>query len=280
MAVKWQEALKGLPENLLIQFNKMNQTAKQYTVNRILGFSKVDSLRNAGSNAKDGKSLSSTAQTLEDRNPQIEEIVAYAQEHNIESQLMNDKSAFAKSLEEKKAEAELQQLKQATSVMTPNMAESIEFYRRVVKGSIKTYKTTEKYGADGKLIERKREIIDDVESKMRAREKLDRMLGLNAIQNCGNIQIGGINIKIVDASKPKEEEPETDFQEDAIVSDVIDGEEAIVEPTVIEQEPEVIVEKPKEEPFDFDKAFEEMKAKREKKNAQRKAREQRKQTNE
>ena len=279
MAVKWQEVLRGLPEPLLIQFNKMNQTAKQYTVNRILGFSKVDSLRNAGSNAKDGKSLSSTAQTLEDRNPQIEEIVAYAQEHNLESQLMNDKSAFAKSLEEKKAEAEIQQLNHATSVMTPNLAESIEFYRRVVKGSIKTYKTTEKYGADGKLIERKREIIDDVESKMRAREKLDRMLGLNAIQNIGQVQIGGISIKIVDASK-KEEDPETDFQEDAIVSDVIDGEEAIVEPTVVEKEPETIIEKPKEEPFDFDKAFEEMKAKREHKNQMRKAREQRKKANE
>ena len=260
MALKWQEVLRGLPEPLLIQFNKMNQTAKQYTVNRILGFSKVDSLRNAGSNAKDGKSLSSTAQTLEDRNPQIEEIVAYAQEHNLESQLMNDKSAFAKSLEQKKAEAEIQQLNHATDMMTPNMAESINFYRRVVNGSIKSYKITEKYGPDGKtLIERKREIIDDVESKMRAREKLDRMLGLNAIQNCGTVQIGGINIRIVDASK-KDEQPEPDIQEDAIVTDVIDGEEAIVEPTIIENEPEVVVEKPqrlsrKEEKAQFDKGF-------------------------
>ena len=260
MAVKWQEVLRGLPEPLLIQFNKMNQTAKQYTVNRILGFSKVDSLRNAGSNAKDGKSLSSTAQTLEDRNPQIEEIVAYAQEHNLESQLMNDKSAFAKSLEQKKAEAEIQQLNHATDVMTPNMAESINFYRRVVNGSIKSYKITEKYGPDGKtLIERKREIIDDVESKMRARERLDRMLGLNAIQNCGTVQIGGINIRIVDASK-KDEQPEPDIQEDAIVTDVIDGEEAIVEPTVIENEPDVVVEKPqrlsrKEEKAQLDEGF-------------------------
>ena len=121
MGVRWDEVLKGLPEDLLVKFNKMNQTGKQYTLNRILGFSKVDSIRAAGSNAKPDM-LSSTARSLEERNPQIDEIVNWGIEHSLESQINNDNSAFAKTVEAKKAEAELQQLNQATSMMTPNMA--------------------------------------------------------------------------------------------------------------------------------------------------------------
>ena len=239
MGVRWNDILKGLPEDLLAKFNKMNQTAKQYTVNRILGFSKNDSLRNAGSNATSNSSLSSTVQNLEERNPQIEEIVNWGVEHSLEAQINNDNSAFAKSLEGKQAEAELAQLNHATSVMSPNMAESVEFYRKVAKGEIKTRKITERYDNEGKLIERKKETIEDVDAKMRAREKLDRLLGINAIQNLGQVQVGSISINIVDASKKEETEAEreVDFQEDVLIKDEI----------IVEQEPqfEIEIEKPK-----------------------------------
>lgn len=248
----------------------MNQTGKQYTVNRILGFSKVDSIRAAGSNAKEGHSLSGTAQSLEERNPQIQEIVDYAQQNNLEAQLMNDKSTFAKTIEEKKNELQMQQLNQATSVMSPNMAESVDFYRKVVSGNIKSKKTTVTYDAKGKEIGRKTEFIEDVGSKMQAREKLDRLLGINAIQNLGQVQVGSISINIVDASKKEpDEEREVDIQNDAIVRDE----------TIIEQEPERVVEeekpkpqpKPKEEPFDYDKAYQEMLKKREQRKAKQQA---------
>ena len=270
MGLRWEEVLKGLPQDLLIKFNKMNQTGKQYTVNRILGFSKVDSIRAAGSNAKEGHSLSGTAQSLEERNPQIQEIVDYAQQNNLEAQLMNDKSAFAKTIEEKKNELQMQQLNQATSVMSPNMAESVDFYRKVVSGNIKSKKTTVTYDAHGKELGRKTEFIEDVGSKMQAREKLDRLLGINAIQNLGQVQVGSISINIVDASKKEpDEEREVDIQNDAIIRDE----------TIIEQEPERVVEeekpkpqpKPKEEPFDYDKAYQEMLKKREQRKAKQQA---------
>ena len=269
MGLRWEEVLKGLPQDLLIKFNKMNQTGKQYTVNRILGFSKVDSIRAAGSNAKEGHSLSGTAQSLEERNPQIQEIVDYAQQNNLEAQLMNDKSAFAKTIEEKKNELQMQQLNQATSVMSPNMAESVDFYRKVVSGNIKSKKTIVSYDAQGKEIGRKTEYIEDVGSKMQAREKLDRLLGINAIQNLGQVQVGSISINIVDASKKEpDEEREVDIQNDAIIRDE----------TIIEQEPERVVEeeKPKpqpkkEEPFDYDKAYQEMLKKREQRKAKQQA---------
>lgn len=246
MGLRWEEVLKGLPEELMVKFNRMNATAKQYTANRILGFNKVDSIRNAGSNAKDGSSLSSTAKSLEDRNPAIEEIVAYAMEHNFESQLLNEKSKFNQTIEQKQQEALVTQATSAASVMSPTMAESVAFYRKVANGSVKSYKTTEKYDASGKLIERKKEIIDDAETRMRAREKLDRLLGVNAMQNLGQVQVGSISINIVDASKKDEDEKEVDFQEEAIVKDD-NGDEMIDAGTIIEKEPEVVIEKPKKE---------------------------------
>ena len=235
MGLKWEEALKGLPDDLLMQFNKMNGTAKQYTANRILGFSVIDSIKGAGSMAKDNESLKSTAKSLEKRNPQIREIIEYAQQHNLSSQMLSEKSELSQSLEAKAQEAQIQALKQATSVMNPQMADSVNFYRRVANGSVKTYKTIEKYDASGKLVEKRKEIIDDAETRMRAREKLDRLLGINALQNLGQVQVGSISINIVDASKEDKDEPEVDVQEDAIV---IDNE------TIIEREPYVEVETP------------------------------------
>ena len=265
MNIKIEDALKGLPNELLVRFNKMNNTARQYTLNRILGFSKVDSIKNAGSMATSGSSLSSTAQSLEERNPAINDIIEYANAHNIDKQLLSDENKFAKEVQAKE-----DQLAHAVSVMSPTMAESVNFYRRIANGSIKTYKTTETYGADGKLISRKRETIDDVDAKMRAREKLDRLLGINAIQNLGQVQVGSISINIVDASKKEDDdERQVDFQEDAIVTDE----------TIIEQEPVVEVEKaPKptrkevreQMDKDLDVAYEQMMKKRAEREAKRK----------
>lgn len=271
----YKEILKGLPPELLVKFNKMNETARQYTLSRILGFSKVDSIKNAGSQAKP-EMLSSTAKSLEERNPAIEDIVKWGVERTLEGQLFNDGSDFNKSLEEKKKELQMQQLNHATSVMSPTMAESIDFYKRVANGSIKTYRTTERYAADGKtLIEKKVEKIDDVDARMRAREKLDRLLGINAIQNLGQVQVGSISINIVDASKKEDEdERKVDFQDDAIITDE----------TIIEQEPnvEVEIEKPKPAPKptrkevkeqmdkDIDVAYEQMMKKRAEREAKRK----------
>lgn len=272
MGVRWDEILKGLPEDLLVKFNKMNQTAKQYTVNRILGFSKVDSIKAAGSNAKPDM-LSSTAKSLEERNPQIEEIVQWGLEHSLESQLNNENSNFSKTLEGKKAELEMQQLNHAASVMSPNMAESVDFYKKVASGFYKTRKTIERYDSNGNLIERKKEVIEDVDAKMRAREKLDRLLGINAIQNLGQVQVGSISINIVDASKKEETEAEreVDFQPDALVQDEV----------IVEQEPqvEVEVEKPKkptkqeireQADKDFEEAYKKMQEKRAKREQKRK----------
>ena len=237
--MKYSEILKGLPEHLVIKFNKMNDTARQYTLQRVLGFNKVDSMRNAGSQAKDNRSLSSTAQSLEERNPIIEEIVEYCQQHNFEKDLLSDDGKLANSVEHKEMIAKEQQLNHAIEVMRPDMAESINFYRRVANGSIRKYKTTEKYDADGKLIGKTREVIDDPVARMAARDKMDKLLGLTAIQTLGQVQVGSISINIVDASKDEDDLKDVDFQSDAVVSD---------EEIDVGEEKEIIIEKKVEKP--------------------------------
>ena len=46
--------------------------------------------------------------------------------------------------------------------------------------------------------------MSDVETKMKARKELDRILGLNQMPDLGSLQMGDITINIVDASKREE----------------------------------------------------------------------------
>lgn len=237
-----------LPQDLLERFGKMNATARQYTMNRICGYNKRESLIAVGTNAKDESSLSSTIQKLEQRNPTINEVIDYCASHNVADTLLNPQSQFNKVLDEKakevldpQAEAKMQQLNNICknpNNLTPDRAQSVQFYRDVIKGSIQTTKTICTYDAQGKLLGRRVEKINDVNVKMQAREKLDRLLGLNALQQLGQVQLGSIAINIVDASK--KDEKQVDYQEDA---KVLDTEEIVIDEQVEERKPEVKEEK-------------------------------------
>lgn len=237
-----------LPQDLLERFNKMNATARQYTMNRICGFNKRESLIAVGTTAKDEASLSSTVQKLEQRNPTINEVIDYCTSHNVADELMNPKSEFNKVVEQKakevldpQAELKMQQLNNICknpNNITPDRARSIQFYQDVIKGAIQTTKTISTYDAKGNLLGKRVEKINDVNVKMQAREKLDRLLGLNALQQLGQVQVGSIAINIVDASK-KDDKP-IDVQEDA---KVLDTEEIIIDEQVEEKKPEVKEEK-------------------------------------
>lgn len=55
---------------------------------------------------------------------------------------------------------------------------------------------------NGDKITTKTEYISDVDTRIKARKELDRLLGISALQPLGQISAGGnVNIMIVDASK-------------------------------------------------------------------------------
>lgn len=103
---------------------------------------------------------------------------------------------------------EVVQMKEAM-VDVPKMdaptAERLAFYRDIMNGKTKSVKETIRYNKDGEVIERKIEKINDVDTRIRARKEVDRILGLNTLIDVGELQAGkNITINIVDASKPKE----------------------------------------------------------------------------
>ena len=109
-------------------------------------------------------------------------------------------------------------------------ARRIQFYRDVINGKIKTVRRTSRYDKFGKRIDTKIEEVADVESKMKARKELDKILGLALMPDLGSLQMGDITINIVDASKKEELE---DSRNQILLSpddvQTIDGEQVIIQ---------------------------------------------------
>lgn len=241
-SIKYNEIAKCLPDNLREDFCRMNAVAKQYTAHRIMGMTKKDALLQTGSTAV--KTANQTADYLERKNPQIKEIVNYCINNSVEQRLLNPKSSFNKVIDEQVKQAksdealtaqvltpeqqqQIEEIEKAPFALTPNQAESIQFYRDLCRGKYKTYKTTIVYDADDKVVSKKVEKIDDVAVKIKARQELDRLLGLNSLRQMGSVQVGKMTIKIIDTSQPTEEDnkPPVDYQNATIIDeeDVIDG---------------------------------------------------------
>ena len=65
-----------------------------------------------------------------------------------------------------------------------------------------------KLSPKGEIIEVTVEESCDVETKIKARKELDRILGITTLPDLGSLQMGDITINIVDASKTEEVEDE------------------------------------------------------------------------
>ena len=266
--LRYDILFRTLPKDMLDEFNKMNMTGRQYTANRVLGMSRADAYIATGSQVKSRDGARSVSSSLEARNPIIQKILDYCANNNIAKELLDPNSEFNKAVEaeakkaqeaeqqkveketnalfkakanevvEPNAEAKMQQLQLAQNSMTPDFAQSIQFYRDIVNGKTRSYKTIKTYDADGKLIGKRIEETSDIATKMQAREKLDKMLGLNALQQLGQVQIGSIAIKIMDTSK-HEDENNIDVQ-DAVITNT---DEIVLEQEVEEHKPKVKEEK-------------------------------------
>lgn len=103
-------------------------------------------------------------------------------------------------------------------------------FRDIAEGKIKTVKRT--VYKNGDKITTKTEYISDVDTRIKARKELDRLLGISALQPLGQISAGGnVNIMIVDASKKDAVEDSRNnpvFMEMQDKTEEVDGEVVIV----------------------------------------------------
>lgn len=202
---------------------------RKYVDFRGQGYNKTRAYGMAG---YEGNNLGQAAHNLEKKNKGMVELIdtilkvnrAKAVVENDESNPIN-KQIDALALQDG-AEKALEKIEGADG----ETARRIQFYRDVANGKIKTVRKTKKLNAEGAVIGTTIEEISDIDSRIKARKELDRILGLNSIIDIDKLKVGDITINIVDASKKEELDDERNkVYLDPENVEVIDGEKVVVE---------------------------------------------------
>lgn len=187
----------------------LNTNIQRYLVFVSQGYQKKKAYVMAG--YKDTKNASKSAFMIEKRYPFTKELIAALAGHfkrdncykegTKESKLI-DKKAREPLPEITKVPMEFEGTEQQVDFDKINgeQARAIQFYRRIVDGEIKTVKETVTYDNKGNKTGKKIEYVTDIKTRMEARKELDRRLGLTDMLEVGKVNVGEINIRIVDAS--------------------------------------------------------------------------------
>lgn len=232
----------GLKPKKYACFTKEQQTAyeklatrqRKYVDFRGQGYSKTVAYKMAGF---DGKVASQAAYILERRNKNVAELIECILSQKKVRELSEDESSLNQQIDALALQDGAEKMLEVIDNADPETMKRIQFYRDVMNGKIKTVRRTTRYNAAGAKIETKVEEVSDVETKMKARKELDRILGLNQLPDLDKLQVGDITINIVDASK-KEELADSRNNVVLNVNDVeeIDGQKVIVEQEKVERE--------------------------------------------
>jgi len=225
-------------------FDKLNQRQQKYIVYRSRGVSRKEAWLASGYNTSP-RNAGIDSYKLEKSNPVIGELISAMSgnavrvkiEDTIESAMDKiERSIGKKNLEilndkvrEPNAEM-VASLPEDTikdlrlkdfSNMNPEDAKRLDFYRSIAEGRIKNIKITKTYDKDGNLTGRKVEESSDVDSRIKARKEIDRILGLQDILDLGQLAVGDINITIVDASKKQAIDDQRNQDPQEIVGETI-----------------------------------------------------------
>lgn len=175
-------------------YEGLSSRQRAYVENRVQGYNRSESYRLAGYS---GKNYGQAASLLEKNNPVISNLIE-TRLNNLVSRASLDQRAKL----EDPISGEVATMGKDGAVITTGdeeTAKRIRFYRAVLNGTLKTKKTItfiDKYGNKSTRIEE----IDDIDTKMKARKELDRILGLNSIVDLEKFQVGSLTVNIVDAS--------------------------------------------------------------------------------
>ena len=215
-------------------YERLPPRQRLYIDYRGQGNSKTMAYKMAGFGAQ---TAPQAAYMLERRNRTIRELVdkIYAQKQVRD--LAKQDSAINQKIDALATQAGAEKVLEVIEGADGETAKRIQFYRDVINGKIKTVRKVKKLNAAGVVTETRIEELSDVESKMKARKELDRILGLNQMIDLDKFQMGDITINIVDASKQDELEDSRNKVElgpDDV--QVIDGEQVVVESEKVERE--------------------------------------------
>ena len=215
-------------------YDKLPKRQRLYVDYRGQGNSKTNAYKMAGF---DGKVAGQAAYLLEKRNTALAELVECIQSQKKVRDLTDQDSAINQQIDALALQEGAEKMLEVIEGADGETAKRIKFYRDIINGKVKTTRKTMKYNAMGTLIETKVEEVSDVETKMKARRELDKLLGLNQMPDLDSLQVGDITINIVDASKRDEiEDSRNTIELDPKDVSIVNGEQVIVEKDNIEKE--------------------------------------------
>ena len=215
-------------------YEKLAIRQRKYVDFRGQGYSKTIAYKMAGF---DGKVAGQAAYLMEKRNAIIAELADCIINQKKVRDLSVQDSAINQQIDALAMQDGAEKMLEVIEGADGETARRIQFYRDVMNGKIKTVRKTTRYNAMGEKIETKVEEVSDVDTKMKARKELDRILGLNQLPDLDKLQVGDITINIVDASKQDELADSRNIVDlDPDDMQVIDGEKVLVKEEKTETE--------------------------------------------
>ena len=180
-------------------FDGLSDMQRRYVLYRSKGNNMSQSYALAGYN---GKNKAQCSYLLENKeHPEIKELISALSGMNKISSLSKADSDLNRRIDTLALQKENQNALNIIENADGETARRIKFYRDIANGKIMSVKVLKFKNKHGEVVSTKEEYYDDVETRMKARKELDRILGLNEIRDVGQLQMGDITINIVDASK-------------------------------------------------------------------------------
>lgn len=186
-------------------YEGLNERQRKYVDFRGQGYGKAQSYKMSGYGAGNA---SQAAWIMERDNKVMSDLIERLLANRRAKELTEKESLLNKQVDALALQDKAEKLLQTIDGADGETARRIQFYRDILNGKIKSYKKTTTKDESGKIKQVKIEEVDDVDVRIKARKELDRILGLNMLPNIDNLQIGGITVNIVDASKKEELEDE------------------------------------------------------------------------
>lgn len=186
-------------------YEGLNERQRKYVDFRGQGYGKAQSYKMSGYGAGNA---SQAAWIMERDNKVMGDLIERLLANRRAKELTEKESLLNRQVDALALQDKAEKLLQTIDGADGETARRIQFYRDILNGKIKSYKKTTTKDESGKIKQVKIEEVDDVDVRIKARKELDRILGLNMLPNIDNLQIGGITVNIVDASKKEELEDE------------------------------------------------------------------------
>lgn len=209
-------------------YEMLNVRQRKYVDFRAQGYSKTQSYKMAG---YEGNNIGQAAHNLEKKDKGIAELIetmlAVKKVQDVVEN--NENSDINKQIDALALQDGAEKMLQTVEGADGETARRIQFYRDIASGKIKTVRKTTHKNAEGAVLKVVVEEVSDIDTRMKARRELDKILGLNSVIDLGAIKTGDITINIVDASKREELEDvrnKVNLEPDDV--EIIDGEQVIV----------------------------------------------------